>query len=97
MFFQYAKGHVKISSIIQRQKIPEGICMTRKLFFSQLETAKTYPSQPKTFQKLREKIEIFSKIFSMKVSGKSHSAENPTKSFMLAKHFAFSKVEGGLR
>ena len=48
--------------------------------------------KPLKNRKLRKK---FSKIFLMKVSGKSHSAENLEQCFMLAKRVVSSKNRGG--
>ena len=45
--------------------------------------------KPLKKQKIEEN--FFSKIFLMKVSGKSHSAENLEQCFMLAKRFVSSK------
>ena len=85
---------VKISSILQRQKIPEGIRIYLENHSSSTgNSKKTHLSQPKTFKK-KQKIEkkiIFRKNFQLKVSGKSHSAENLEQFFMLAKRFVSSK------
>ena len=64
---------VKISSNLQRQKTPEGIRITLENHF--FLNWKRQLSQPKTFQKTKNREKNFSKNFLMKVSGKSHSAK----------------------
>ena len=60
---------------------------TRGPFLPNWKQQKTHLSRPKSIQKTKKN----QKNFSMKVSGKSHSAENPKKSSMLAKHFVSSE------
>ena len=50
-----------------------------------------YPNKSETAQKSKNK------MFLMKVSGKSHSAENPKESSMLAKHFVSCKNRASMK
>ena len=73
---------------------------TQNSFSPNCKQQKTHLSQPKPFKKKRKTEETFfskyfANIFLMKVSGKSHSAENPEETFMLAKRFVSCKIEGG--
>ena len=71
------------------KKFPKGIRLENH--FLQLETAKKKTFITENFFKKRKMEE---KNF-MKVSGKSHIAEDPKESFMLAKRFVSSKKSGG--
>ena len=85
---------VKILSILQRQKITEGILVRLDNYYSpNWKQQKTHLSQPKTSQKLKNR--KFFETFLMTVSGKPQSAENPKESSMLAKRFVCSKNRGG--
>ena len=81
---------VKILSILQRQKKPEGIRINLENLSSPTgNSKKPHLSQPETFflkknRKIGEKIRNFSKLFLKNVSGKSHGAKNLEQSFMLA-------------
>ena len=73
---------VKISSVLQSQKIPDGICIRLENHF--------FPNWRQ--QNLSKKLKVegtffwtFLKTFSNDVSGNLHSAENPQESSMLAK------------
>ena len=67
---------------------------SRKLFFLNWKQQKTIILNRKPFNQKIEEI-FFRKNFSMKVYGKSHSAENLEQSFMLAKRFVSSKSREG--
>ena len=85
---------VKISSILQHQKIPERIRIRLENHFFPTGNSKKFifPNRkPFKNRKIEQKIRNFSKIFLMKVSGKPHSAENPNEAFMLAKLFVSSE------
>ena len=86
---------LKFHQIYSVKKYTKGYASISKTILPQLETAKKPISLNrkhfKKKQRNKEKnFENFSKNF-LKVSGKSHSAENLEQSFMLAKRFILSK------
>ena len=76
-----------ISSILPRQNTRKDTHKTRKPIFPNWKQQKESSFPTENLTKIERKIQnFFEKLFD-KVSGKSHSAENPNEAFMLAKRF----------
>ena len=93
---QREKYIVKISSILQPQKIPGGIRISFENHFPPTGNSKNRSLSTENLSK-KDFFESFRKNFLMKVSGKSLSPENPEESFMLAKRSVSRKMGASMK